>query len=155
MSRRLDEILPWLPELRRQWAEIDARHRVFADHFGVRPIKWSRHNLTRLLNKTGEPRERILAVRDLIDHRLRMDSAIDQRYLVDCLSVWDHGEMWARDGQPCMMVGHPYHINDEERALLDELARWSPRLKLSIDDRESYYYPKCTHHIRLELVRFP
>jgi hypothetical protein len=29
---------------------------------------------------------------------------------------------------------------------------WSPRLKLSIDDRESYYYPECTHHIRLELV---
>jgi hypothetical protein len=53
------------------------------------------------------------------------------------------------------MVGHPediHGLNGEYRALLDDVAVWSPRLHLSIDDREGYHYPECTHHIRIELV---
>jgi len=121
--------------------EVEEPRQTFANHFGVRPIKWSRHNLIRLLNKTGEPPERILELRGLLD-LLGMNSAAG-RHWIRCGGVWDHGEMWSKNGQPCIVVGHPEDIravSDEYQAALDEVARWSPRLLLSIDDRESYYF---------------
>ena len=145
-SQQRDELFRQWAERRKRLEEVEERRQTFANHFGVRPIKWSRHNLIRLLNKTGEPPERILELRGLLD-LLGMNSAAG-RHWIGCGGVWDHGEMWSKNGQPCIVVGQPYDIHgvyDEYQAALDEVARWSPRLLLSIDDRESYYFPKATH----------
>jgi hypothetical protein len=102
-------------EMFREWAErrkrlehVEARRQVFAKHFGVRPIKWSRHNLMRLLNKTAVPAERMRELRGLLD-LLGMNSAAG-RHWIGCGSVWDHGEMWSKNAQPCIVVGHPYDV---------------------------------------------
>jgi hypothetical protein len=31
--------------------------------------------------------------------------------------------MWAKNGQPWIVVGDPYNINDEEQAALDQITR--------------------------------
>ena len=152
VRRRLqqhDERFRHLIEWQECLNEIEAREQAFARDFGVYKIKWSRHNLMRLLNKTGEPPERILELRELLD---RSGMKAESSRYINCGGVWDHGEMWAKNGQPWIVVGDPYNINDEEQAALDQITRWSPRLLLSIDDRESYYCPETTHHVRLELV---
>src|SRR5262245_37571824 len=47
-----------LAEARRLRAE-------FAAEFGVRKCRWSRHNLMRMLNRTGEPPARVAELRGL------------------------------------------------------------------------------------------
>ncbi|MBV8557639.1 MAG: hypothetical protein JO116_18915, partial [Planctomycetaceae bacterium] len=71
--------------------------------------------------------------------------------------VFDHETMWGRRGIPTTLVGDPYQIGADERALLAELAR-HPTLAVAVDDRLSFYYPARlvdgqrrggTHHVRI------
>jgi hypothetical protein len=66
--------------------------------------------------------------------------------------IWDHGTLWSRNGEPAVLVGHPYPcaVSDEDRRLLAELGRFGT-LKVALDDRPSFY-GFGTHHIRVELV---
>ena len=64
---RRDELFRRWAERRKRLKKVEERRQTFANHFGVRPMKLSRHNLIRLLNKTGEPPERILELRGLLD----------------------------------------------------------------------------------------
>jgi hypothetical protein len=102
---RRDRLYRHWAERRKGLEEVEARGQTFAYHFGFRPIKWSRHNLMRLLNKTVEPPERILELRGLLD-LLGMNTAAG-RHWIDCGGVWDHSEMWSKNGQPWIVVGHP------------------------------------------------
>jgi hypothetical protein len=129
---------------------MDARRAAFAADFGVRPIKWSRHNLVRLLNHTGERPERIAVARRLLE-ALGMGGFHSS--LLGIGGVFDHGELWARDGLPVLIVGHPYWVHDDPGSPnympLAELARWSPTLRVVVDDRPSCYGFR-THHVRIE-----
>ena len=105
-SQQRDELFRQWAERRKRLEEVEEeRRQTFANHFGVRRIKWSRHNLIRLLNKTGEPPERIRKLRGLLD-LLGMNSAAG-RHWIGCRGLWDHGAMWSKNGQPCIVVGHP------------------------------------------------
>ena len=50
---RRDELFRQWAERRKRLEEVEARRQAFVKHFGVRPIKWSRHNLMRLLNMSS------------------------------------------------------------------------------------------------------
>jgi hypothetical protein len=117
--------------------EADRLRDDFALAFGVRECRWSDHNLSRLLNATGERPERVKEMRAIIG---RLESR-----------VFDHDEMWARGRVPMILVGHPYQIEPEHRAALAYLARTFPTIRVSVDDRPSYY-GFGTHHVRVELV---
>ena len=62
--------------------------------------------------------------------------------------IFDHGTIWGRLGIPTTIVGDPYQIDADERALLAGLAR-HPTLAVAVDDRLSFYYPGGTHHVRI------
>src|SRR4051794_19198148 len=87
---------------------------AFAYQHRVGKIKWSGHNLGRLLRLTGERPERIAEMRSILG---RLGMGPYHRWPC-CDGVFDHGEMWGRFGTPWMVVGHPYGINGERMELL-------------------------------------
>jgi hypothetical protein len=121
---------------------------AFGREFGVTPAKWSTHNLARLLRRTGERPDRIAAARALLD---ALGMGWGGRHWSSDWWVFDHGEMWCRRGQPVMVTGAPYDLDDQERELLAVLARWSPALRVTVNDRPSPY-GWGTHHVRVELA---
>jgi hypothetical protein len=126
-------------------ARLDALRDAFAREFGVRPCKWSDHNLARMLRLTGERSARIAEMRRLLD-----DLGMGCRGWIVTGGVFDHGEFWASDRIPRLIVGHPYDIGKDERSWLGDLSRFTT-IRVSIDDRESYY-GFGTHHVRIELT---
>jgi hypothetical protein len=141
-----EELVRYGEDKRRRNEAWNARFQAFTDHFGVCQIPWTWHNLRRLLDKTGEPKERI---DELLGWLELTGMGGTGEVWIHCPGIWDRMGMWAKDGQPCMIVGQSNDIhgeNGEYRATLDDVAQWSPRLLLSIDDRGSYHFPKATHH---------
>jgi hypothetical protein len=123
-----------------------AQRDAFAYQFAVSPGKWSQHNVSRLLRATGERPERVAEMRAILGD-LGMG---DARW--PCTGgVWDHGQLWSRFSFPWIIVGHPYYIDADQRALLADLSRRFPGLRVGVDDRSSYY-GFGTHHVRVELV---
>jgi len=120
---------------------------AFARDFGAGEIKWGGRNLSRLLRMTGERPQRVGEMRSFLSV-LGLDC--DSARWVSRGGVFDHGEMWGRGGEPWAVVGHPYRIDDDKRGLIADLARF-PMLRVSVDDRPSYY-GFGTHHVRVELV---
>lgn len=120
---------------------------AFVRKFGAGAIKWSGPNLSRLLRLTGERPKRLREMRSFLSV-LGLDCACP-RWLSRG-GVFDHGEMWERDGHPWAVVGHPYFLDDDKRGLLAALARY-PMLRVGVDDRPSYY-GFGTHHVRVELA---
>ena len=123
-------------DLRRSLEELERRARdraAFAAEFGLVEYEWSEHALGRLLRATGERPARVAEMRAILG-RLGQ--------------VFDHETMWGRRGIPTTLVGDPYQIGADERALLAELARY-PTLAVAVDDRPSFYYPGGTHHVRI------
>jgi hypothetical protein len=125
--------------------EADALRQAFLAELGLRPISWSAHNLSRLLNATGDTPDRVKVMRALLD-KLGMGSYS----WITIGGVFDHGEFFARDRHPAVIVGHPYGISDEQHELLAALGRFSG-LRVSVDDRPSYYQAR-TNHVRVELA---
>jgi hypothetical protein len=119
---------------------------VFAYEHQVGEIKWSGHNLSRLLRQTGERPERVAEMRSILG-RLGIG---DYTQWLCTGGVFDHGEMWGRSGKPWMIVGHPYGINEERMELLAALGRFGG-LRVNVDDQTSYY-GYGTNHVRIELV---
>lgn len=121
-------------------------HDAFAQDFRATPCQWSGHNLTRMLRATGEPPARVAHYRTALE---RLGIGTDREVPAQW-GVFDHGDFWARDGVPSIIVGHPYGISDEQRALLHVLAR-VPGLRVGVDDRPSYY-GHGSNHVRIELT---
>lgn len=131
-------------------ARLDESARLqadFARDFGARVIQWSGYNLSRMLNLTGERPARVAGMRELL--KILGLAGISQRW-IGMGGVFDHGVFWSRAGNPWALVGHPYDVDDDERTWLAELARY-PMLRVSVDDRPSYY-GFGTHHVRVELA---
>lgn len=127
----------------------DTLRSAFASDLAVRPCRWSAHNLTVMLRRTGDSPARVAEMRDLLG-ALGMDQCGHRHSWISMGGVFDHGEMWSRDGVPVVIVGHPYDIDPDERHWLAELARF-PGLAVNVDDRPSYY-GYGTHHVRVELA---
>jgi hypothetical protein len=126
---------------------------AFAAESGVRPCKWSGHNVSRLLRATGERPARVDEMWAILGGLGMGNSIGDCRRWPAPWGVFDHGEMWAREGLPCLIVGHPYQVScypGDGRALLAELSRFTS-LRVAVDDRPSYY-GHGTHHVRIELA---
>jgi hypothetical protein len=119
----------------------------FVIEHSARPIRWSGYNLSRLLNLTGERPDRIKKMRALLG-LLGMGL---QGCWPDQSGVFDHGEMWGRSGKPWAIVGHPYGVNAAEHGWLAALARFTPAIRVSINDRPSHY-SRSTDHVRIELA---
>lgn len=131
-------------------AAYEARRAEFARALGLsRLVKWSTYNLSRMLRHTGERPERVESIRALL-RRLGMDCGCGRQW-IGTGGVFDHGEMWSRDGHPAVIVGHPYGISTDEEDLLAALARGFPTLRVTVDDRPSYY-GHGTNHVRIELA---
>jgi hypothetical protein len=136
--------------------EADRLRADFAAAFGVGEARWSDYNLTRLLRATGERPARVAEIREIV-----CDLSSGRRGqrtwggpVVPSLGnggVFDHLDMWGRPRHPTMLIGHPYGIAAEEREALAYLARTFPTLRVSVDDRPSYY-GFGTNHVRVELV---
>jgi hypothetical protein len=118
---------------------------AFAYDYAVAEMRWSSRNVSRMLRLTGERPERVKAMRWLLG-----ELGMDHSSWAGIGGVFDHGELWGRARTPLMLVGHPYGIDDDERTLLAELARFGP-LRVSVDDRPSYYGHR-TNHVRVELT---
>jgi hypothetical protein len=125
--------------------EADALRAAFLAELGLRPIAWSAHNLSRMLNATGDTPDRVKVMRALLGN-LGMGSSS----WIGIGGAFDHGELLSRDRHPAVIVGHPYGINAEQREWLAALGRFSG-LRVSVDDRPSYYQAR-TNHVRVELV---
>lgn len=119
----------------------------FAAEFRVRPIKWSGHNLARMLRLTGESPARVAEMRSILGALGMGDPRCSW---IAAAGIFDHGEAWGRDRVPRYFVGHPYQVGDEQRSLLARLSRFNA-LIVHIDDRPSYY-GFGTHHVRVELA---
>ena len=117
----------------------------FARDFNARPIRWSAHNLARLLRSTGERPDRVAELRAVLG-RLGLG---DWRW-PEQRGVFDHGELWGRQGRPWAIVGHPYSLDAREREALARLAREFPGLAVAIDDRPSHY-GHGSNHVRIEV----
>lgn len=122
---------------------------AFAHQHQAREIKWSGHNLGRLLRLTGERPERVAEMWAILG-ALGMGELSCHRHWPCTGGVFDHGEMWGRFGVPWCVVGHPYGIDDEERDLLAILGRFGT-LRVGVNDRPSYY-GHGTDHVRVEIV---
>jgi hypothetical protein len=133
---------------------------AFAREFGVRRVRWSYCGFTRLLRATGERPARVDEMRSLLGalgaehwgpnpNHLGRSSGFYRTVTIG--GCWDHGELWSRSGCPSIVVGHPYQISDEQRALLAELATRFPGLRVAVDDRPGHHIAR-THHVRVELV---
>src|SRR3954471_17617490 len=92
---------------------------AFAYEHQVSPIKWSGHNLSRLLRRTGERPERVAEMWALLG-ALGMGPSLRWPGVG---GVFDHGQMWGRFGQPWCVVGHPYGVDADERGWLAALGR--------------------------------
>lgn len=128
------------------------RRDAFAHEFAARDVRWSGHNVSRMLRLTGERPARVEEMRAILD-TLASDSGTWRAKAGPWFGtggVFDHGEMWGRGGKPVMLVGHPYGISDEARERLAALARF-PGLVVGVDDRPSYY-GHGTHHVRVALA---
>jgi hypothetical protein len=137
----------YLQELR----EADRLKAAFISEFGVRPIKWSSYNLSRMLRLTGERPERVAEMKAILCPLGLGDHGGQRYYSWICTGgVFDHGQFWGRGRTPIMMVGHPYQISQDERSLLAELAQFAT-LQVHVDDRPSYY-GFSTHHVRISLT---
>jgi hypothetical protein len=99
------------------------------------------------LNLTGERPARVAEMRVI----LRMLGMGPDPHWPTHGGVFDHGEFWARSGKPWAVVGHPYGIDTVERELLSTLGRFTPALRVSVNDRPSYY-GFGTDHVRIELT---
>jgi hypothetical protein len=117
----------------------------FLLHHGVTPALWSQHNVSRLLRQTGERPERVVEMRSILGWL-----GMGDRRWPHTGGIFDHGELFARNGKPVMIVGHPYGIDCSEWGLLTVLATYTT-LRVSVDD-EPGYYGFGTHHVRIELV---
>jgi hypothetical protein len=126
--------------------EADRLRDDFALAFGVRPVKWSLRNLSRMLNATGERPERVAEAKSILS-----GVANGIPGCLGCGGAFDHPTMWARGRQPMMLVGHPYRITPDDREALDYLSRTFPTLRVSLDDRTGFYEAR-TNHVRVELV---
>jgi hypothetical protein len=111
------------------------------------PLRWSAHNLSRLLNLTGERPARVAEMRAILG---ALGMGPEGRWPAPG-GVFDHGEFWARSGKPWAIVGHPYGVAPAERELLSTLARFTPRLRVNVNDRPSYY-GFGSDHVRIELT---
>lgn len=128
--------------------DADRLRETFALDFGAKPLKWSGLNVSRLVRATGERPERVAMVRVFLAY-LGMEGS---KTHPGRGGVFDHGELWSRDGKPWAIVGHPYGIDDDERALLAGLARNAHTLAVRIDDRPTHYGFR-TNHVRIELTQ--
>jgi hypothetical protein len=118
---------------------------AFATHFNVREMRWTAHNVSRMIRSTGERPERVKELRTILG-ALGMGA---ERF-AGIGGVFDHGKLWGRDGKPILVVGAPYGIATYERELLGMLAQFGT-LRVSVDDRPSEY-GHGTHHVRVEVV---
>jgi hypothetical protein len=109
-------------------------------------MPWSVGNFSRLFRATGERPARVAELKDMF-------IALANNFPGPLVpgGVFDHGELWGRDRTPTTVVGHPYQISLMNRALLADLARRYPTLRVCVDDRPGYY-GFDTHHVRIELV---
>lgn len=121
----------------------------FAAESGVHLVKWSSHNLARMLRATGASQDEIGEMRDII--AALGAERIWGRYstALSCNGVFDHPDFWAGPDR-MMMVGAPHEISTRERALLADLAKF-PGLRVAVDDRPSYY-GFGSHHVRIALA---
>jgi hypothetical protein len=143
-ARREERRRSWADVARRR-AEAEARRDAFARALGgARRLRWCGRHLTRMPNRTGERPERVKERRLVLG-----ELGLGAERWGPCLGgVFDHGEMWALPGGRYAVVGHPYGVDKNERAWLAELARF-PTLRVSVDDRPSYY-GFGTNHVRVE-----
>lgn len=135
---------PWHPE----YSRAEALRKAFAIEMEATEIRFSAHNISRLLRSSGERPERIDEAWEFLI-ALGMDGAGGKQYPAQ-LGVFDHATVWARAGRPWAIVGHPYQISDLHRFTLATMGRTFPTIKVSIDDRASFY-GFGTRHIRIEV----
>jgi len=62
----------------------------------------------------------------------------------------DHRSLWERDGEPVVMVGHNYHLDQDQatRAALEAVAQ-KYGLELRVGYSPSWYYPGVATMIEL------
>ena len=134
-------------DLRRSLEDLERQDRdraAFAAELGLSEYRWTGSTVSRLLRATGERPARVEEMWAILG-ALGMGPS---RSWPSHNGVFDHGTMWGRRGIPLMVVGDPYTIDADERALLAGLAR-HPTLAVAVDDRLSFYYPGGTHHVRI------
>jgi hypothetical protein len=56
---------------------------------------------------------------------------------------FDHGTRWTRNGRPCVLVGQPYGLTDEDVEELDRL-HLDHALRIVVDVRPCWHYPGGT-----------
>ncbi len=111
----------------------------------ARQYAYSAFNVGRLLNATGERPSRIAEMWAIL-----VDLGMNDRRWVEPCEVFSHGEVWGVDGQPRIILGHPFDISPRQVEWLGNLGRY-PALRVGVDDRPSHY-GFGTHHVRVELV---
>jgi hypothetical protein len=140
------------PEFARGIIEAGRIQDQFASELGVKPCRRFWHNMTRLVNRTFDTPYNISAMKSIID-RLTGGPGDDFGRLCDRIlnygETFDHAAFWSYPGCPCVMVGHPAHLSDENRVLIDVLAKFEG-LKVSVDGRPSYT-GHGTHHVRIQI----
>ena len=124
-------------------AEKKALRERFALDFGAERRDWSDHAFARLLNSTGERPARVAELRALLG---KLDSGGTSLHG----GAFDHRDFWYRGGKPWAAVGHPYDVTEAHREAIARIARTFPTVRLSIDDRPSYY-GFGTNHVRFEV----
>jgi hypothetical protein len=135
------------PHVVRRLAEADQHRSQFIDDFRVREVPLTGRRLGRILKLAcgGQP-ERLDEIRGLL-----------AQHGLHGVPRWpagggalDHPSLWARDGVPCILVSYPYFLTDENRRLLDELAKF-PAIRVGVDDRPGFH-EALSHHVRVEVV---
>ena len=76
---RRDELFRQWAERRKRWEEVEERRQTFANHFGVRPIKWSRqaHSVAQQDGRTTRAYSRTSRVARSVGHELCCGTPLD------------------------------------------------------------------------------
>src|SRR4051794_7666235 len=104
-------LLPWSKSardlVRERDAERAARHAAFAERHGVRTHKPSSHNIKIIFRSAGASPEDVAAV---------YESVVKPGY---GSQIWDHVEVWGKDGRPAIIALHPHPTDSESPWLSD------------------------------------
>jgi hypothetical protein len=112
----------------------------FAARHGVREFKFSVRNVGRLFRSAG-------ATADQANPVFRSPRGIgrwcDTLFCSGFLRAFDHHDLWGRDGQPVMLVGHPYGDPDDHRDIYDAIAG----LGMTVETGGESYYGHGTYQV--------
>jgi hypothetical protein len=124
----------------------DGARAAFGREFNVRPLRFSGSGLNRAIREAVGSGHQAAAVRAVLGQLGFTHRPWEAR----AAGVLSWPEFWGASETPRLIVAHPPVLSTQDRRRLELLSRFSPRVRVFVDDRPGYGDPDA-HHVRVEL----